>query len=407
MATQGKIKTLYSDINSEEALFPRTKTNAVSDQNGVGLDAILDKAVYTKSVNDNELNAAPVNADTLNGNNADYFASKSYVAVEIAKAKLEGEDVDIDLSGYATKDDLNNLATKDEVKAIDFPVDSVNGKAGAVTLNAADVSAVPTTRTVNGKALSSNISLSASDVGAASSSHTHNYLPLSGGTVTGDINIKKNDIDAALSNNNVSSTQWPTSFHIVDKNSRTLARNEAIVNANGDIGSYWYVRNYNTSGSQVAQKGIKMNMNKSGAFTANVEGDLTINGAKIGLQAYPVGSIYIAYDSTSPASRFGGTWTQIKDRFLLGVGSTYAAAKTGGAATHTLSTNEIPSHQHCISINLGATGFGTHYYSPGTTNNTGTVRTDWLYYTQTDGGNGKAHDNMPPYQTVYMWRRTA
>ena len=46
------------------------------------------------------------------------------------------------------------------------PVTSVNGKTGAVTLSASDVGAVPTTRTVNGKALSSNIRLSASDVHA-------------------------------------------------------------------------------------------------------------------------------------------------------------------------------------------------------------------------------------------------
>ena len=55
---------------------------------------------------------------------------------------------------------------------------------------------VPTTRTVNGKALSANITLSASDIGAAASSHTHDYaasshthsyLPLSGGTVTGTV----------------------------------------------------------------------------------------------------------------------------------------------------------------------------------------------------------------------------
>ena len=51
-------------------------------------------------------------------------------------------------------------------------VTSVNNKTGAVTLSASDVSAVPTTRTVNGKALSSNITLSASDVGARASSWT-------------------------------------------------------------------------------------------------------------------------------------------------------------------------------------------------------------------------------------------
>lgn len=48
---------------------------------------------------------------------------------------------------------------------------------------------VPTTRTVNGKALSSNISLSYGDVGAAAANHSHSYLPLSGGTVTGAVSI--------------------------------------------------------------------------------------------------------------------------------------------------------------------------------------------------------------------------
>lgn len=61
------------------------------------------------------------------------------------------------------------------------PVTSVNGKTGAVELGASDVGAVPTARTVNGKALSSNITLSANDVGA---------LPTSGGTLTGSLTGK-------------------------------------------------------------------------------------------------------------------------------------------------------------------------------------------------------------------------
>ena len=49
---------------------------------------------------------------------------------------------------------------------------------------------VPATRTINNKALSANISLTASDVGAAASSHTHSYLPLTGGTLTGTLTAK-------------------------------------------------------------------------------------------------------------------------------------------------------------------------------------------------------------------------
>ena len=61
---------------------------------------------------------------------------------------------------------------------------------------------------------------------------------------------------------------------------------------------------------------------------------------------YPVGCIYQSAKATSPAELFGGTWEQIKDRFILAAGDTYAAGSTGGEATHTLTVNEMPRHNH-------------------------------------------------------------
>lgn len=61
---------------------------------------------------------------------------------------------------------------------------------------------------------------------------------------------------------------------------------------------------------------------------------------------YPIGSIYTSTRNVSPASFIGGTWTQIKDTFLLTAGDTYQAGTTGGEATHTLTTSEMPSHAH-------------------------------------------------------------
>ena len=55
------------------------------------------------------------------------------------------------------------------------------------TYTLAGLGGVPTSRTVNGKALTSNISLTAGDVGAATANHTHAYLPLAGGDMTGYI----------------------------------------------------------------------------------------------------------------------------------------------------------------------------------------------------------------------------
>ena len=65
---------------------------------------------------------------------------------------------------------------------------TINNKAlsSNITLNAGDVGAVPTSTTINGKALSGNITLSASDVGAAEEEHTHLYAGAStaGGAAT-------------------------------------------------------------------------------------------------------------------------------------------------------------------------------------------------------------------------------
>ena len=116
---------------------------------------------------------------------------------------------------------------------------------------------------------------------------------------------------------------------------------------------------------------------------------------------YPVGSIYMSVNSTSPATLFGGTWTQIQDTFLLAAGSTYAAGATGGEATHTLTENEMPSHRHGAVFNV--VGTGDFFVVQGASRAGGTSPYAYSGYT----GGGAAHNNMPPYLAVYVWRRTA
>ena len=75
---------------------------------------------------------------------------------------------------------------------------------------------------------------------------------------------------------------------------------------------------------------------------------------------YPVGSIYMSVNSTSPATLFGGTWTQIKDTFLLAAGTNHAAASTGGAETVTLSVQNLPSHNHSLGQHKHGLNSHTH-----------------------------------------------
>lgn len=122
------------------------------------------------------------------------------------------------------------------------------------------------------------------------------------------------------------------------------------------------------------------------------------------LAIYPVGSIYMSVSSTSPATLFGGTWERIKDTFLLSAGDTYSAGNTGGEAAHKLTINEMPNHTHAIYYYLssGDKSFGYNFSSKGsqssqTTESGGIVNT----------GGSTAHNNMPPYLAVYVWKRTA
>ena len=122
------------------------------------------------------------------------------------------------------------------------------------------------------------------------------------------------------------------------------------------------------------------------------------------LSAYPVGALFMSSKSTSPATLFGGTWEQIKDTFLLAAGDTYAAGATGGEATHTLTVDEMPPHNHNFNSELSGKEGGTIAgikVSYGTAYN----------HTETQGifntGCGQPHNNMPPYLAVYVWKRTA
>lgn len=116
---------------------------------------------------------------------------------------------------------------------------------------------------------------------------------------------------------------------------------------------------------------------------------------------YPIGSIYMSVNNTNPSALFGGTWERIQNRFLLASGSTYSAGSTGGEATHTLTTNEIPSHSHRTG-SRASYGVGTATASLGYTASTSTGSADTSYT-----GEGQAHNNMPPYIAVYVWKRTA
>ena len=142
----------------------------------------------------------------------------------------------------------------------------------------------------------------------------------------------------------------------------------------------------------------------------NVNGNISILGKALGLYMYPVGSYYISDNDVNPGTIFGGTWERVQGRFLLAGGgnSGYALGSTGGETTHKLTTDEMPSHTHKPT---SGTGFATFTGGAGSAH--GSSSNNIYYYLTENTGAGtsatggtKAHNNMPPYLTVSVWRRT-
>jgi hypothetical protein len=167
--------------------------------------------------------------------------------------------------------------------------------------------------------------------------------------------------------------------------------------------------------------------------------------AQFMLATHPVGSLYWSSQSTNPATLFGGTWTQIKDRFILAAGDTYTVNSIGGSTTtytssitttgnHTLLESEIPAHTHgskSLTGDLRVAEWSSGYAdgivslsspsisqkSAGSGSNWGTAKFDIDATHEHDsfGGSGShshtmAHTHkqvLPPYIVMYCWQRTA
>lgn len=156
---------------------------------------------------------------------------------------------------------------------------------------------------------------------------------------------------------------------------------------------------------------------------------------KIRLLAYPVGSIYMSMSATNPAELFGGTWEQIaQGRCLIGAGTgtdsrreskTFTAGATGGEYNHVLTVGEMPSHNH----NASSSSTGDHYHvwytgpygssqnsasanaygvgADSVSHNTLSAGSHSHTITIGSNGSGSAHNNLPPYMGLYVWKRTA
>lgn len=139
------------------------------------------------------------------------------------------------------------------------------------------------------------------------------------------------------------------------------------------------------------------------SFNFNVP--VTIEGKSLADIFWPVGSIYLSYDHINPGTRFGGTWTRIQNAFLWGIDSSGTIGRTGGEQTHTLTVEEMPEHRHILSVHTGSSVSDAGLRAAATRSYYSSV-VDSSADNISKVGGGAAHNNMPPYVQVSIWRRT-
>ncbi|NCB95603.1 MAG: hypothetical protein EOM35_03930 [Negativicutes bacterium] len=140
-----------------------------------------------------------------------------------------------------------------------------------------------------------------------------------------------------------------------------------------------------------------------------IKGEMIVPGSvgpgAINIDAiYPVGSIYMSVNNTNPSNLFGGTWSAWgAGRVPVGVASSgtfNSVEKTGGAETHTLTIEQIPSHTHGYGGDSRAAEGGGTWAVVGNDGSAGSRVTG-------SRGGGGAHNNLQPYITCYMWKRVS
>ena len=223
--------------------------------------------------------------------------------------------------------------------------------------------------------------------------------------------IKENDAanfgdPAYIVNNDTDTKEYSYNSFIGEFSADKNFNFELII---GDAFDYYtYTAFLQTSKPELS---IRNNMVGINCVPITDNGTLQINGTSLLDLTYPIGSIYMSVNSVSPETLFGGKWESINDTFLLCAGNTYPAGSSGGEATHKLEVSEMPRHAHKVHEWLWVMSQGGSSGRYDINNVSGSGNTNIIIEDGdqqrfgTESGSDVPHNNMPPYISVYCWKR--
>lgn len=332
------------------------------------------------------------------------------------KKKLDG------IATGATKITVDTALSSTSTNPVQNKVinSALSGKAGTsvATTNTNGLMSAADKTKLDGIATGANKTTVDSSLSASSTNPVQNKviksaldgkLSTSGGTLTGNLNGQYITGTWLQTTQATDLGRTPGKIAILDESGWVYYRTPAEIKSDIGADGYLPIAGGTMTGA-VTTKGIKLTSGTD--FGSSLPSSLqsnqlffqTLGSNYILDNVYPVGSIYMSVNSTNPKNLFGGTWEQIQGRFLFGMNSSYPAGSTGGEITHKLTQGEMPKHNHIIyAPNAGGPEEGAALGFPEVSSS----NTWWVAASMTGKtGENEAHNNMPPYLSVYIWKRT-
>ena len=207
------------------------------------------------------------------------------------------------------------------------------------------------------------------------------------------------------------------------------------IKANGDVainitdGEFYAVKDYDEIGASIGtSEDTALLREELAKKIAELEKIVSDNKSELENKinsnfdkTYPVGSIYISTSGTNPSTIYGGTWERYgQGKTLVGLNESETEFSTvnkiGGEKTHTLTVNEMPSHNHDFRY---STDNAVTFYNAGVGKDGTYTGDNFLGFSNSvslfasyvvvlsNTGSSQPHNNLQPYITVYMWKRVS
>ena len=171
------------------------------------------------------------------------------------------------------------------------------------------------------------------------------YLPITGGTLTGELEIRHNNIDNKQTNNGISANTWPVDVQGIDKNGLSTSFFGEAVYTNGDVAAGIFSYNHDTTGAQVSTNYITVGSKKDGTRYFTV-GDKAAFLTALGIGTVKELDVSSNVSVATSTDKSLGSLTLEAGKWVVEYGTYFSSASSGIACTYLYTSKDTAASSY-------------------------------------------------------------